>query len=186
MLRRLSPRWLIPLTVVVLLLPSCSDSSDDGAATTVPTATAQAATTSMVSTTVPATTTTADQATTTSSPSHDDVVVTKDIVYLEMDGNEYLVDVYVPAGDGPWPVVVALHGGTVYKNNSYTTRVAKAAAEAVARYQGGPPIRDAYQRIAERRGNKVARVAAARKLLTLVFYGIRDGEIRCLQHEAAA
>ena len=29
MLRRLSPRWLIPLTVVVLLLPSCSDSADD-------------------------------------------------------------------------------------------------------------------------------------------------------------
>jgi len=30
------------------------------------------------------------------------------------------------------------------------------------------------QRIAERRGNKIARVAAARKLLTLVFYGMRD------------
>ena len=30
MLRRLSPRWLIPLAVVVLLLPSCSDSSDPG------------------------------------------------------------------------------------------------------------------------------------------------------------
>jgi hypothetical protein len=31
MLRRLSPRWLIPLTVVVLLLPACSDSDDTGA-----------------------------------------------------------------------------------------------------------------------------------------------------------
>jgi hypothetical protein len=30
-----------------------------------------------------------------------------------------------------------------------------------------------------------ARVAAARKLLTLVFYGLRDGEIRCLAKEAA-
>ena len=30
-----------------------------------------------------------------------------------------------------------------------------------------------------------ARVAAARKLLTLVYYGLRDGEIRCLLREAA-
>jgi hypothetical protein len=46
-------------------------------------------------------------------------------------------------------------------------------------------IRDTYQRVAAREGNKVARVAAARKLLTLVFYGLRDGEIRCLQQKAA-
>jgi hypothetical protein len=59
-----------------------------------------------------------------------------------------------------------------------------AAVEAVARYQGGAPILDTYQRIAERKGNKIARVAAARKLLTLVFYGLRDGEIRCLKEAA--
>jgi hypothetical protein len=35
MLCRLSPRWLVPLTLVVLLLPACSDSADDVAATTV-------------------------------------------------------------------------------------------------------------------------------------------------------
>jgi hypothetical protein len=35
MLRRLSLRWLIPLTLVVLLLPACSDSASDVAATTV-------------------------------------------------------------------------------------------------------------------------------------------------------
>lgn len=55
-----------------------------------------------------------------------------------------------------------------------------AAIEAVARYHGGAPIRPTYARIAERRGNKIARVAAARKLLTLVYYGLRDGEVRCL------
>lgn len=55
-----------------------------------------------------------------------------------------------------------------------------AATEAVARYHGGAPIAPAYHRIAERRGNKIARVAAARKLLSLVYYGLRDGEIRCL------
>ena len=55
-----------------------------------------------------------------------------------------------------------------------------AAIEAVARYHGGAPIKGSYQRIAARRGNKIARVAAARKLLTLVYYGLRDGEVRCL------
>jgi transposase len=55
-----------------------------------------------------------------------------------------------------------------------------AAVEAVARYHGGAPIKPTYSRIAARRGNKIARVAAARKLLTLVYYGLRDGEIRCL------
>jgi transposase len=55
-----------------------------------------------------------------------------------------------------------------------------AAIEAVARYHGGAPIKGSYSRIAARRGNKIARVAAARKLLHLVYYGLRDGEVRCL------
>ncbi len=41
-------------------------------------------------------------------------------------------------------------------------------------------LRDDYRRIAERRGKYKALVAVARKLLTLVYYGLRDGEIRCL------
>ena len=42
-------------------------------------------------------------------------------------------------------------------------------------------------RIAERRGRNIATVATARKLLTLVYYGLRDGHIRALdQAEAAA
>ncbi len=43
-----------------------------------------------------------------------------------------------------------------------------------------PPRGRHHHRVAERRGNKIGRVAAARKLLTLVYYGLRDGEIRCL------
>jgi len=58
------------------------------------------------------------------------VAVARDIVYLESGGYEYLVDVYIPAGEGPWPVVVALHGGTVYKNDRFTTAIAIAAADA--------------------------------------------------------
>ena len=73
--------------------------------------------------------------------------------------------------------------GPITKQGSALVRWA--AIEAVARYQGGPVIRDAYRRIAETRGNKIARVAAARRLLTLVFYGLRDGHIRCLDEVAA-
>ena len=52
-----------------------------------------------------------------------------------------------------------------------STIVRWATLECVVRYHGGAPIAPAYRRIAERRGNSIARVAAARKLLTLVFYG---------------
>ncbi|MGH9290199.1 MAG: hypothetical protein ACRD0V_18210 [Acidimicrobiales bacterium] len=37
----------------------------------------------------------------------------------------------------------------------------------------------------DRAGKNKARVPVARKVLTLVYYGLRDGEIRCLQAEAA-
>ena len=73
--------------------------------------------------------------------------------------------------------------GPITKQGSSLVRWA--AVEAVARYQGGPPIREAYRRIAETRGNKIARVAAARRLLILVYYGLRDGHIRCLDQGAA-
>jgi transposase len=51
---------------------------------------------------------------------------------------------------------------------------------------GGGPLRAAYERIAKRRGKQVAKVAVARKILTLCFYGLRDGEIRCLAPRAKA
>ncbi len=46
--------------------------------------------------------------------------------------------------------------------------------------RGGGPLRESFERIAKRRGRQVAKVAIARKLLTLCYYGLRDGEIRCL------
>jgi transposase len=46
--------------------------------------------------------------------------------------------------------------------------------------RGGGPLRDSFERIAKRRGRKIAKVAVARKLLMLCYYGLRDGEIRCL------
>jgi transposase len=58
------------------------------------------------------------------------------------------------------------------------------AAQHAAR--GGGPLREDYERIAKRRGKQVAKVAVARKILTLCFYGLRDGEIRCLAPRAPA
>lgn len=68
--------------------------------------------------------------------------------------------------------------GKISKQGSRHVRWA--AVEAVSRNHGGDKIKADYRRIAERRGRNIGRVAAARKVLTLVFYGLRDGEIRCL------
>jgi transposase len=54
-----------------------------------------------------------------------------------------------------------------------------AAVEAISHMRGGPKLKSDYRRIGERRGVNIARVAVARKLLTLVYYGLRDGQIRC-------
>jgi hypothetical protein len=35
-------------------------------------------------------------------------------------------------------------------------------------------------------GKKIPAVAVGRKILTLVFYGLRDGEVRCLAEGDAA
>jgi hypothetical protein len=55
-----------------------------------------------------------------------------------------------------------------------------AVVEGCARYHGGGKLAADYRRIAERQGRNKATVAIARKILTLAYYGLRDGEIRCL------
>ncbi|NMO57910.1 IS110 family transposase [Actinoplanes sp. TBRC 11911] len=54
-----------------------------------------------------------------------------------------------------------------------------AATEAVQRVSRGP-LAHTRARVGERRGKGIGTVAAARKLLTLVYYGLRDGHIRVL------
>ncbi len=63
-----------------------------------------------------------------------------------------------------------------------------AAVEVVTNGYCEPRLRAIKRRVGERRGVKIGRVAAARELLALVFYGLRDGEIRCLQdrHQSTA
>jgi transposase len=78
-----------------------------------------------------------------------------------------------------------VHRGSITKQGSRIVRWA--AIEAVARYHGGATFQHRFEEIAERRGTTKANVAIARRVLTLVFYGLRDGEIRCLaDHEVAA
>jgi len=55
-----------------------------------------------------------------------------------------------------------------------------AAVEAVQKNHAGGDFKACYRRIAERRGRNIAKVAAGRKVLTLVYYDLRDGHIRCL------
>jgi transposase len=51
--------------------------------------------------------------------------------------------------------------------------------------QADGPLKATYERIKHRRGSKVAKVAVAREILTLCYYGLRDGEIRRLEAAAA-
>jgi transposase len=69
--------------------------------------------------------------------------------------------------------------GAITKQGSRLVRWA--LIEAISRYHAGPVLSAKYPAIAERRGINKARVAIARKVLTLAYYGPRDGEIRCLQ-----
>jgi transposase len=68
--------------------------------------------------------------------------------------------------------------GPVTKQGSRLVRWA--AVEAVARLRPGTKQYDDWRRVASRRGSKIGRVAEARKLLHLVYYGLRDGQVRCL------
>ena len=61
-----------------------------------------------------------------------------------------------------------------------------AAVEAVSGAVRDAPITAIKHRVGDRRGRNIGRVAAGRHLLTLVYYGLRDGEIRCLANVDAA
>jgi transposase len=69
--------------------------------------------------------------------------------------------------------------GHISKQGSRPLRWAMVESAQMA-VTGGGRLRDDFERIAKRRGRKIAKVAIARKLLTLCYYGLRDGEIRCL------
>jgi transposase len=77
-----------------------------------------------------------------------------------------------------------VHRGPITKQGSALVRWA-----AVEAAQKIPPTAGwlvaTRDQIAGRRGRNIAKVAVARKLLTLVYYGLRDGHIRALNPRAA-
>jgi transposase len=75
-----------------------------------------------------------------------------------------------------------VHRGRITKQGNDLVRWA--AVEAVQKVHYGP-IASTKARLGARRGNNIAKVAAARELLILVYYGLRDGHIRCLTRQAA-
>jgi transposase len=78
-----------------------------------------------------------------------------------------------------------VHRGSITKQGS--TLVRWAAVEAAQKIPASAGwLVSNRARIVERRGRNIATVAVARKLLTLVYYGLRDGHIRALARPEAA
>ena len=72
-----------------------------------------------------------------------------------------------------------VHRGPITKQGSGLVRwAAVEAAQKIPASAGW--LTSTRARIADRRGRNIATVAVARKLLTLVYYGLRDGHIRAL------
>ena len=72
----------------------------------------------------------------------------------------------------------SVHRGPITKQGSKLVRWA--AIEACQRTRPGTKLAVDRTRIITARGRNIGVVAAARRLLTLVFYGLRDGQIRAL------
>jgi transposase len=76
----------------------------------------------------------------------------------------------------------SVHRGPITKQGSKLVRWA--AIEACQRTRPGTKLAVDRTRIITARGRNIGVVAAARRLLTLVFYGLRDGQIRALAARA--
>jgi transposase len=77
-----------------------------------------------------------------------------------------------------------VHRGRITKQGSRLVRWA--AVEAVQRVSAHTALGVVRDRVAERRGANIGKVAAARELTEMVFYGLRDGHIRRLSAPPAA
>ena len=71
-----------------------------------------------------------------------------------------------------------VHRGRITKQGSRLVRWA--AVEAVQRVPAHTDLGALRDRVAARRGRNIGVVAAARELTELVFFGLRDGDIRRL------
>src|SRR5665647_2781228 len=73
-----------------------------------------------------------------------------------------------------------VHRGRITKQGSRLVRWA--AIESVKRIPAGSPAGALRERVADRRGRNIGSVAAARRQLEFVFYALRDGHVRALEH----
>lgn len=76
-----------------------------------------------------------------------------------------------------------VHRGRITKQGSKLVRWA--AVEAIQRTNKHSRLGRVRDQVAQRRGRNIGKVAAARELIELVFYGLRDGHIRCLDRRGA-
>jgi transposase len=75
-----------------------------------------------------------------------------------------------------------VHRGRITKQGNRLVRWA--AVEAAQKLRRDTHLHAWREALAERRNSRsVAKIAAARKIITLAYYGLRDGEIRCLQEQ---
>jgi hypothetical protein len=87
----------------------------------------------------------------------------------------------LPGGEAPQVVLEATCRGHITKQGSPVVRWA--LIEAIQHVPAGHPLRQRKEDILARRGDQarhIAKVAAARQLLTWVFYAMRDGQVRAL------
>jgi transposase len=63
--------------------------------------------------------------------------------------------------------------GHISRQGSTALRWALVEAAQKTTLSGGP-LREAFERIAKRRGRMIAKVAIARRILTLCYYGLRE------------
>jgi transposase len=77
-----------------------------------------------------------------------------------------------------------VHRGRITKQGSRLVRWA--AVEAVQRAPRTSRVGRVRDRVAARRGRNIGVVAAARELVELAYYALRDGQVRALMHPSAA
>lgn len=70
--------------------------------------------------------------------------------------------------------------GRITKQGSRLVRWA--AIESVKKIPKTSPVGVLRERVADRRGRNIGSVAAARRQLELVYYALRDGHVRALEH----
>ena len=76
-----------------------------------------------------------------------------------------------------------VHRGRITKQGSRLVRWA--AVEAIQRTDRHSRLGRVRDQVGARRGTSIGKVAAARELIELIFYGLRDGHIRCLNRRSA-